>query len=218
MEIKRLSPAYNQRLRRTSRLYHIVLEQDQAGYLRPVIQTATPENHTAETYGLYRSQFKAKNRLRKIATDFSMCLKLLGLEAASKGPCFGYQLKQCQGACCGEELPDAHNHRLLEALEQYKTVDWPWRGPVLVTETDPINDESQTHLIDQWCYLGIVSSMSDVASQSVVLEEQFDLDIYHILVKFLFPDSQGKSVASNIRIQSLDGPIQLGMSVDSEVA
>ncbi|MBT8448906.1 MAG: GIY-YIG nuclease family protein [Gammaproteobacteria bacterium] len=189
-EIKRLSPSYNQRLRRISQLYQIQLTTNAVGYLTAKIKPAQGETTDPEHYGLYRSQFQAKSALKKIATEHQLCHKLLGLEATSKGPCFGYQLHQCLGACCEQEASDTYNQRLLAALEQKKQVDWPWDGPILIKERDVADqDSSVMHLVDQWQYLGQCSIEDSIDLQEFPTEKEFDLDIYHILVRFLFNDA-----------------------------
>lgn len=190
-EIKRLSPSYNQRLRRVSQLYQLQLNENEAGYLTVKIKPAQGETTDPNHYGLYRSQFQAKSALKKIATEHGLCQKLLGLEATSKGPCFGYQLHQCEGACCGKEPSSQYNARLLESLTEKKKVDWPWEGPILIKEVD-VHDEEQSvaHLIDQWHYLGQCKLEDTLDLSAHPTEDSFDLDIYHILVRFLFNDAQ----------------------------
>ena len=191
MEIKKLSPVYNQRLRRVSQLYQLQLKENAAGYLTVKIKPAQGETMNPDNYGLYRSQFQAKSALKKIATEHALCQKLLGLEATSKGPCFGYQLHQCQGACCGKEDSKEYNNRLLESLEAKKQIDWPWDGPILIKEIDTHEPESSvTHLIDQWHYLGQCNIDDTLDLQKYPTDDSFDLDIYHILVRFLFNDAK----------------------------
>lgn len=187
IEIKRLCPAYNQRLRRSRELYQLQLEPGKDGYLRPAITPTKMTTSNEDCFGLFKTKLKAKNRLRKLATDHGLCHKVLGIESASKGPCFAYQLHQCQGACVGEEDAESHNNRLLSSLEEHKQVEWPWDGPILVSESDPVTGNGQSsHLIDQWCHYGLVTDEDDIHDRLDSGVTAFDLDLYHILVKFLY--------------------------------
>lgn len=188
-EIKRLSPVYNQRLRRNSGLYQIVVNQDQHGFYLPSIIPVKENNEPLESYGLYKSRRQAKTFLRKIAQEQSLCLQLLGLEAVTTNACFAFQLNQCKGACCDMEAAEEYNERLFSGLLAKKQIDWPWDGPVLVNEFSNTSDSDVvTHLVYQWCYYGIVSNHESIRDKLEQCNHDFDLDIYHILVRFLFND------------------------------
>lgn len=193
-EIKRLNPSYNQRLRRNSGLYQLQLHTDQNDFLKPTICAVKEIDNGLDSYGLYRSRRQAKQFLRKIAREHSLCLQNLGLESQSENACFAFQLNQCKGACCELEKAEDYNARLLSALEIKKRLDWPWTGPILVKETsESIETQCKTHLLYQWCYYGLVDSedaMHDYLQQPL---PEFDLDIYHILVRFLFNKSKTRS-------------------------
>ena len=211
-EIKRLNPSYNQRLRRNSGLYQLELHEDEAGFLKPSICAVKEITNGMESYGLYKSKRQAKTFLRKIAREHSLCLQNLGLEAASNNACFAFQLNQCKGACCELESAEAYNTRLLGALEVKKRVDWPWPGPILVKEVnDRIEEQDKTHLIHQWCYYGLVESEESVMEYLQQPLPEFDIDIYHILVRFLFNKSKTRSKL--FTIQSLDNLVADHQSV-----
>ena len=202
-EIKRLSPSYNQRLRRNSGLYQIVLQQDDNGFYQPNIVPVKENDEPLESYGLYKSRRQAKTFLRKIAQEQSLCLQLLGLEAVSANACFAFQLNQCKGACCGFEAAEDYNERLFSGLLTKKRVDWPWDGPILVNELSE-HDQSDvvTHLVYQWCYYGRVEESESVRDRLEQPNPDFDLDIYHILVRFLF-NKQGR-VDKSLAITALN--------------
>lgn len=50
---------------------------------------------------------------------FNLCQKLCGL-FDTKGACFHYNIKQCNGACIQKEESDIYNQRVLQATEPYR--------------------------------------------------------------------------------------------------
>ena len=50
---------------------------------------------------------------------FNLCQKLCGL-FDTKGACFHYNIKQCNGACIQKEEPNIYNERVLQATEPYR--------------------------------------------------------------------------------------------------
>lgn len=190
--IKRLNPLYNRRQTKAKRLYQLALNTDKAGYQRVTIEMADCHQppQISQRYGLFRSQKQAQNALLKLAESHQLCQQLLGLEPARKGACFGFQLKKCRGACCEKESAARYNLRLQTAFLGLKNQQWPWPGPILVTEHSADNDADKAihHLIDQWLYLGTVSDAEDARQtlQQQQPEQQFfDLDAYKIQLRFL---------------------------------
>ncbi|MEZ5449476.1 MAG: hypothetical protein R3E89_10980 [Thiolinea sp.] len=116
-QIKALHPHYNRRLRKVSKLYQLQTEADVQGYLqiriRPLEHVTSDE--MSEQFGLFRSRRQAEARLAKLAEHYFLCQKLCGLQPMErkphKTPCFGFQLKRCLGACCGQEKAAAYNER-----------------------------------------------------------------------------------------------------------
>ena len=132
-------------------------------------------------------------------------------------------MKKCLGVCCGEEAYQTHNERLEKALQGYHQKVWPWSGAVLVEERG-VEDgyQQQFHLIDQWIYLKSIDSEEQLMDNGYVLDkgvnkaagsnlskdlpaidrtDQFDLDIYFILVRFLLDPEKLK--INHIRVHRL---------------
>ncbi|MDZ7743183.1 MAG: hypothetical protein U5Q03_15960 [Bacteroidota bacterium] len=61
---------------------------------------------------------EGRNHLFKLVEEFNLCQKLCGLYD-SPGACFCRQIKECNGACVGEENPEIYNERVNEALDHY---------------------------------------------------------------------------------------------------
>lgn len=219
-EVKAKQPLFNTRLRKVKKLLQVKLNEDDDGYLLPTLKTVQVDESIAnqlETFGLFRSRRQALARFEKLANQFFLCHKLLGLENnnSKHKPCFRFQLKRCLGACCQQESVSQYNERLLTAFKKHKQQAWPYAGPVLIVESGKYDHKSQEnhlgfHLVDQWVYMAKLTSETDVYDfgLSPLTNENsdkintmpyapqdtasFDLDTYHILVRFLLnPDKHG---------------------------
>lgn len=210
--IKALSPALNRRQKKAEKLYQLMMQTNLEGYLELSIQSVQTSmlEGSEEATGLFRGKRMAQKKLEKMVKEFMLCEPLCGLESArTKGPCFGFQLKKCLGACCAKEPYNSYNQRVTLAMSQYRKKVWPWSGPVLIQETQtPFESSLETplqryHLLDQWLYLGELRDESEVhelLSRPMTVEQwlderdarsvHFDLDTYHILVRFLLQKAQ----------------------------
>lgn len=189
--IKSKTPRYNRRQTKAKRLYQIAVTMDDNGYQRTTIEMADLHQppDISQRYGLFRSQKQAEKKLLELITEHQLCQKLCGLEKTKKS-CFGYQLKKCAGACCGEESALRYNLRLQMALSGLKNQQWPWPGPIVITELPVDGDYTAAHfhLIDQWLYLGTIKNEHDAyekLQQRFAEPHYFDLDAYKIQLRFL---------------------------------
>ena len=132
--------------------------------------------------GLFRSKRTAQSKLREWAKSYNLCQRLLGLEKKKSGPCFAYQLKQCNGACCGEETRDIYNRRLLQVIDDWYVKVWPYSGPIIIEEKS--DDMTSYHLVDQWCHLDMQDN-KDMLSITETKTYEFDYDAYKLLQKAL---------------------------------
>jgi DNA polymerase-3 subunit epsilon len=187
-QIKTLSPEFNRRQKKVGRLYQLALNTDAQGYLSVKIVSA--DVNDAQTllarFGLFRSQKQAQITLDELVKKHQLCQRLAGLESKKAGPCFAYQLKQCKGACCGQESTALYNLRTQLALVAYQHKVWPYAGAILVREG--AGEGEIFHLLHQWVYLGAYLSLDEAreAMQARHIEPPpFDLDTYYILVRFL---------------------------------
>jgi DNA polymerase-3 subunit epsilon len=102
--IKERMPSMNVKLRHSKDLCARRLELDENGVLTPhlvghrELDPGVQEN----IFGLFYSKREANSYLKAIAKKYRLCEALLGLEKRVEGKaCFGYQVKQCGGACIG---------------------------------------------------------------------------------------------------------------------
>lgn len=208
--VKTLSPIYNRKLRRSGALKtwywpegakapelagHEVFESRHNDSGDPDNERSLDEEGPGQTglhkkggtgsaeatlYGMFRSRKEAIRALTGIAEQQKLCPKVLGLERGS-GRCFAYQIRRCHGACCGEESLEAHSARARQALERLRVQCWPWPGRVAFRERAE-DGETVYHLVDQWCYLGSVDSLTNAPPGQ---RATFDVDTYKILTHFL---------------------------------
>ncbi len=210
-QIKALSPLYNRRLRKTKKLYQYRCEEDRNGYQRIAIEAVEMDSDIAdERFGLFRSPRQASKRIEKLADQYFLCHKLLGLESSGgpqrQQPCFRAQLKKCFGACHGAESAQLYNQRVEAALKNYQIAMWPYPGAIMIEERDMQQPEQVAfHVVHNWRYLAKLTLPEDLYDFGFQLanpgrlhahsgqqeveqassDDRFDLDIYFILVRFL---------------------------------
>lgn len=200
--IKSEHPLHNQKLRRSRVLVAWRLADG-----KPLLVDAKQVDFAQEPglYGLYANRQTALQHLHRLADEHQLCLSVLGLETLTKGrPCFRAQIKQCAGACCGQETLQAHQDRFQVALQAVHVVTWPYPGAVALIERetlvqkltsesgngmtnsqDCIENSSRLvdyHVIRNWCYLGTVSTEGQAKALNTV-SASFDADSYKILCR-----------------------------------
>ena len=180
--IKERMPSMNIKLRRSKDLCAWKLMVDESGVLVPhlVGHRELAPGVQENLYGLFYSKREANSYLKAIAKKYRLCEALLGLEKRIEGKaCFGYQVKQCGGACIGDSPLELHNLQLQTALDLFKVQVWPYQGPIAIKEAGHL------HVIDQWRYLGTAINEEELYELADSGEGEFDLDIYKILKKAL---------------------------------
>ncbi|HWV16930.1 MAG TPA: exonuclease domain-containing protein [Cellvibrio sp.] len=200
-KIKQLQPLLNRRLRRTSQLHTILLQENKMGWLTPEIAPIESSAHTQQKlYGLFPSIKKAKDAIKLISDEYKLCYCACGLEPITTRPCLRYQLKKCSGLCAGTEHYLNHNIQMLQGFAELALKSWPYKGPVALIETHADQESTQHLIINNWCVLGVTSSewgYQDIING--VMKPSLDRDIYKYLVNAIF----GKS--SRLKIYPIAG-------------
>ncbi|MDA3942680.1 MAG: exonuclease domain-containing protein [Bacteroidetes bacterium] len=114
-EIKKQKPLYNRAQRRSLFNYGLYHYEDEKGYHR--LRTAKTSDKQQPHY-TYATANEARAHLFMLTERFQLCQGLNGLYPGNSA-CFQYQIGQCKGACCGQELPETYNLRVQEALDRY---------------------------------------------------------------------------------------------------
>ena len=217
-QIKSLAPLYNRRLRKTRKLYQYKSTTAADGYLRLNTEAVASSDPSDQQFGLFRSPRQATIQLEKLADQYFLCHQLIGLEKpkSKNSPCFRSQLNKCFGACHGAESAEKYNERLNSAIARYQIQAWPYQTAIMIEERSAEDHEkSAFHIIDNWRYITKLdiaediydlgyevvsnSSASTFKSKSpLAADDNFDLDIYFILVRFLINEDNKK--LSNLKI------------------
>lgn len=168
--IKELQPLYNRKLRKADNLI-FAIEGNSNGYKTAKLTVGSwPDG---QVLGVFKSKSAARDYLWETGDKHRLCKKLLGLEKGS-GSCFDVQIDKCNGACNNEEPAEKYNLRFDLAFVESKIKAWPFGGPIIISE------DSENHVIDNWCYLGSVRG-----EKSETVRPEFDLDIYKIINGYL---------------------------------
>ncbi len=191
--IKKMQPLYNRALRYSQQLNVLLESQDSNGYkiVEQSVLSAVDITELPKVIGIFRSLKSAKQFLIKAAREHQLCEKLLGLESL-KGSCFGYRLGRCKGACIEKEIRQKYNLRFLEAFVNLRVKPWPFEGPIIISEKNPLEEINDNFLIDKWCYIGTVKSDNLIPGISV--QPYFDVDSYKILNRYIRSSKNTASV------------------------
>lgn len=208
--VKKMQPIYNQKLRRYQRLTCLLKKTTTQGYdtiCVEEIDSLTPDI-LPRIVGLFKTKGQLKRFLFSAAEEYNLCKKLLGLEKA-KYHCFGHQLGNCNGACDNKEKPIAYNIRFAEAFANQRIKSWPFKGPIVIKENDPITKAGEGFLIQDWCYIGNFTFSQDIdtvqgltlnselTTQGPTLSQEtipFDYDSYKLLVAYLNEPKNHKNI------------------------
>ena len=145
-DIKTLKPLYNRAQRRSRFNYGLYSIEDDEGYINLKITRIVDEVSPIHSYG---SKMEGRNHLFRLVEEYNLCQKLCGLYDSS-GACFYRQIKECQGACVGEEAAEEYNARLKEALDYYAL---PYKNFFLL-DHGRTEDEKAVVKIENGKYMG----------------------------------------------------------------
>jgi DNA polymerase-3 subunit epsilon len=112
-EIKTLLPRYNTAQKPQKKSYCIFKYQDEDGYQRLAVARTQKD---LDVVFEYKRREEAVGTLRTLQAKFELCQHKCDLGGSPKGACFHYHIKQCLGACIGEESPEGYNERAEAAI------------------------------------------------------------------------------------------------------
>jgi DNA polymerase-3 subunit epsilon len=177
--IKSQMPAHNRALRRKAEAGVGVLVE---GLPKFVAAARLDQHMVAGAYGPFTSRASFRALLRRLASEHRLCWRRLSLEHRAQGPCFARQLRRCNGVCVDEESTQAHDERLLRALEPLQIPRWPFPGPALLRECS--DERIDVHVVRDWHWLG---TARDDAELAALLESRsttpFDPDVARLLLR-----------------------------------
>jgi DNA polymerase III subunit epsilon len=115
-EIKKHVPIFNRAQRKSRFHYGIFHYQDQKGYWQFYVDKVIKQPYPA--LALTESAESGRRMLYSKIQQYGLCMKLCNLYK-TKGACFDYQIKKCQGACIGEESTEEYNARAQAAIDSF---------------------------------------------------------------------------------------------------
>ncbi|QZA77999.1 GIY-YIG nuclease family protein [Deefgea tanakiae] len=182
----RMNPVVRQKVDQTQSVWEIALPKAVRGEeitalqpkLLPLSQLATARG---ELFGPFRGAREAQNIMNRVIKGQGLCRQVLGLEAPRKegGPCTAHLQGDCRGACIGREAMGLHNGRLLAALAKHKLAPWPYAGAIAIAEGPewaPV-----LHVIDNWCYLGQIGDVNELAELIATSKPAYDVDMAKLI-------------------------------------
>ena len=182
-EIKRNKPRYNRALRKTIYNCQLGLTKDEAGYLQFKIEKTNLDKPAITTFTNYQ---QAKSQLFKITEQHQLCQKHTGLHKTS-GPCFLHTIKECFGACIGEEPVDQYNAR----VERYLAMHSYENQNMVSIDHGREVDERSVILIEDGVYRGFgffnlnyqINNLEIL--RSIISPMEDNRDAQHIIHSFL---------------------------------
>ena len=206
--IKTEMPAHNIALRKRTQTTWISVDASTARIQFHPCNLPLPEpdrpEQIASYFGPFASKASVKHHITDLARQEHFCLKVLGFEKVSKAdlladperPCFNFQIRKCQGACCGAESPEALATRLKLALEPKRRPPWIW-SEVKIIEAEVAYACPRVHRFKDWQWIG--SELDEVPKPSpqpssenltshhwgASQDPSFDINIYHLVLPLL---------------------------------
>lgn len=145
-EIKINKPIYNVAQRKSIFQYALYMQKDDAGYLALSIEKADGRKKEITSFTTLQ---EGKNYLFKITEKYNLCQKINGLYETKNG-CFQYKIKECNGACLGEESPEIYNERVQEFITENSFEN----NNMVIIDKGRTFDERSAILIENGVYKG----------------------------------------------------------------
>ena len=176
-----------------------VLVEDDLGRLQISFVPAEQIAIGGPCYGLYRNRDDARKSIQAAVNKQPFCTVDSGFEAL-RCPIHGNdqrddpnsddaadsQSETIIASCQSADDVQTGNIQLQTALIRLKQPDWPFPGPVALTEQQSWPERTRVHLFDRWQYLGYVEQPEAVFEKlAEVRLADFDLGIYRLLKRLL---------------------------------
>lgn len=191
-EIKINRPVLNRAMRKNIFPYSLYLEKNNDGYLSLFIRKTDFRKKEFTAFG---TEHEAQSALYKITEKHMLCQKI-NLMDKVKSSCFPYQIKQCYGACVGEESPELYNIRVNAFLDnnEYQNQN------LIIVERGRAVDEKSAVLIENGIFKGFaffnlnyqVSNVEILKNIITSLPE--DRDAKNIILNYLRRKNRAKII------------------------
>ncbi|NJC26942.1 exonuclease domain-containing protein [Neolewinella antarctica] len=159
-EIKRLQPPINRTSRRTKFAYAIISKISPGGYrCFDIVKNTAQIRKEEDMISEFPTLSRAKGRLNFVRKHLSLCGIHTKLSNGTSA-CFYFHLKQCHGACVGQEAPEAYNERAEAARLHLRNVfDYDF----LLFDRGRSHDEEAAILVQDGKYQGFTYVSKDEA-------------------------------------------------------
>lgn len=182
-EIKKNKPKYNKALTKTIFSYALYQSKDTNGYTHIKIGKADGRKKSITTFTNLQ---QAKSVLSNIVEEYDLCQRLTGIHSGN-GSCFNYSIKECNGACIGEESPEIYNERVDKFLEKYSYEN----QNMIVIDRGRDIDEKSALLVENGQFKGIgyfnlnyqLNNLEII--KSIITPMKSDRDSQHIIQNYL---------------------------------
>lgn len=145
--IKQHKPHFNRALRKDKLNYGIYDYLDGRGYLNLMVERVNKMN--AQPLLTFETRQEANAYLMHLTERSQLCQKLANLYH-SQSSCFHYQMKQCAGACVGEEPSNSYNARVQQWIDHLNFE----RESFYIIEKGRSKMEKSLVFVDQGVYRG----------------------------------------------------------------
>jgi DNA polymerase-3 subunit epsilon len=102
-------------LRKSSFPFGLFDVEDAKGYLNLTIHSIAKTESVPLLH--FTTRKEGTDHMTHIVEKYHLCQKLCGLYP-TQSACFHHSIKQCDGACIGEESPESYNERVSELVKQ----------------------------------------------------------------------------------------------------
>jgi DNA polymerase-3 subunit epsilon len=194
--IKEMAPLYNTVARQKRNLTIARRSTDRKGYINVSLEEIAhiEPAEAGSILGVFKHRKQALEYLATIARSHALCGKLLGLEQ-TRSYCFGYHLKQCNGACVGEEEPGTYNFRVEAAFTDRKVKAWPFEEAIAIEERGG-ESKGEVFVVDNWCLLASFTYTEFGLEPHLPGTRRFDYDSYKILSRYVLNESHRRHIRS----------------------
>jgi DNA polymerase-3 subunit epsilon len=146
-EVKRNKPKFNRSAKRTLFSHALYQATDKDGFIHLRVGKIDGRKKYITAFANLQ---QAKSALEKILQEYELCQRFTGLYEG-KGSCFNYSMKECRGACTGEENASEYNERVKKVLETYSYEN----QNMLVIDRGRDLDEKSALLVEEGEFKGI---------------------------------------------------------------
>jgi DNA polymerase-3 subunit epsilon len=194
--IKEMAPLFNTMARRKRSLTIARRSVDRKGYTNVSLEEIDhiEPAEAGSILGVFKHRKQAVDYLATIARSHALCGKLLGLEQ-TRSYCFAYHLRQCNGACVGEEEPGTYNFRVEAAFADRKVKAWPFEEAIAIEERGG-ESRGEVFVVDNWCLLASFTYTEFGLEPHLPGTRRFDYDSYKILSRYVLNDSHRRHIRS----------------------